>query len=151
MTNGQLRTYLQSRSKLVNGCIVWQLKPHKRGYGKAKIDGKTYWVHRLAYEAYKYEAIEEGMTVDHLCFNKLCINPAHLEAVTLEENNRRWYEKFKKENPNFPCGHPRFGDVAVEYKSGTFNSGSIKKQRRCSICLKEYQKKYQKEYRAKTQ
>lgn len=149
MTNGQVRTYLQNRSKLVNGCIVWQLKPSNRGYGKAKIEGKTIAVHRLAYETFKWETIPEDMTIDHLCFNRMCINPGHLEVVTIEENNRRWYEKFLKENPNFPCGHPRDGDVLV-YKNMTFNSGKQKYQKRCNICWKKYQKKYQKEYYAQT-
>ena len=150
MTNGQLRTYLQSRSKLVNGCIVWQLKPSSRGYGKAKIEGKTIAVHRLAYEEYKYEKIPEDLTIDHLCFNRMRNNPGHLEVVTIEENQRRWYEKFKKDNPNFPCGHPRFDDSVIEYKAGKNKSGSVKKQRRCQVCWKKYQKEYHRNYSAKT-
>lgn len=47
--------------------------------------------HRIAYELYKGK-IPDGLTVDHLCFNRLCQNPQHLEAVTFEENARRYVE-----------------------------------------------------------
>lgn len=45
-------------------------------------------VHRVAYEEFKGR-IPEGMQVDHLCKVRLCISPAHLEAVTPQENARR--------------------------------------------------------------
>jgi len=115
-----------------------------------KIDGKSLWVHRVAYEIFNETTIPDGLTVDHLCFNKLCINPKHLEAVTLEENNRRWYSKFLKDNPNFPCGHPRSGDIVI-YKNKTYKSGTIKYQKRCEKCWKEYQREYHKDYNAKTE
>lgn len=44
--------------------------------------------HRYTYEVYKGK-IPDGLVIDHLCKNKCCCNPEHLEAVTQAENNRR--------------------------------------------------------------
>lgn len=49
---------------------------------------KQHRAHRFTYELYKGE-IPKGLTIDHLCKNKCCCNPDHLEAVTQAENNRR--------------------------------------------------------------
>lgn len=68
-------------------CWVWQ-GYQRRGYGR--IMGKTRHdtAHRLSYELF-VGPIPAGLTIDHLCHNTLCVNPAHLEAVTLRENIAR--------------------------------------------------------------
>lgn len=47
--------------------------------------------HRISYELF-VGIIPKNLTIDHLCMNRHCINPEHLEPVSLEENNRRWQE-----------------------------------------------------------
>lgn len=66
-------------------CWVWQLKKDSEGYGSVKINHKNWLAHRAAYHWF-VGPIPDGKTIDHLCRNTGCINPAHLEAVTMREN-----------------------------------------------------------------
>jgi len=72
-------------------CWEWQGAKYSNGYGCIGEGGKFgahLCAHRVAYELTK-GAIPEGLVIDHLCRNIICVNPAHLEAVTQKENNRR--------------------------------------------------------------
>jgi hypothetical protein len=58
------------------------------GYARIRYQGDYKLVHRVVYELLK-DKIPEGMCLDHLCQNKACCNPAHLEVVSRGENTRR--------------------------------------------------------------
>lgn len=70
------------------GCWIWQGAPGLNGYGRMSVGDVLQYVHRLSY-AQHVGPIPDGLTIDHLCRVRLCINPAHLEPVTREENTRR--------------------------------------------------------------
>lgn len=84
-------------------CWEWVGGVSKAGYGLFKESRQvpTSSAHRYALKLAGV-AIPSGMEVDHLCRNKRCVNPAHLEAVTHSENNRRAHAA---RPPRSSCAH----------------------------------------------
>lgn len=91
--------YLRERFRLAHpsmpgittNCWSWTASCTESGYGR--VDWKGYrhrMAHRVMY-ALLIGPIPEGLTLDHLCRNRCCVNPAHLEPVTLKENLARGF------------------------------------------------------------
>ena len=66
-------------------CWLWVASCGEYGYGQYKFDGYNYRAHRYSYEL-KYGNIPDGLVLDHLCRNVKCVNPDHLEIVSVREN-----------------------------------------------------------------
>lgn len=71
-----------------DGCWRWQGALNDGGYGIIRIAGKNLRAHRVAYEEL-VEPIPAGLQIDHLCRNRACVNPDHLEPVTHRVNSLR--------------------------------------------------------------
>jgi HNH endonuclease len=71
-----------------SGCFIWTGHVDTGGYPNIKFQGKNYLVHRSYYKIV-VEDIQKHNTLDHLCRNKLCINPDHLQPVSRSENVKR--------------------------------------------------------------
>lgn len=89
-SKGTLR-YMDGRKKyrvMPNGCWQWIATRDENGYPKVSVAGRNKNAHRQVYEDEK-GSIPDGLEIDHLCRNRSCVNPSHLEAVTKKINIQR--------------------------------------------------------------
>lgn len=127
-----VRERFESKVQKTNTCWLWLGTMHANGYGlfDMKVDGRwtKFWAHRVSFEFHKRPLVTPE-TVDHLCNNPRCVNPAHLDAVAIGENSRRSPRTLQGRNirkTHCSQGHP------FEGKNLFFDQG----KRRCRICVR---------------
>ena len=77
------------RSGGPDACWPWRAHLAWNGYGEFRVSkSKLVKAHRFAYEA-SHGDVPRGLDLDHLCRNRSCVNPTHLEPVTRRVNARR--------------------------------------------------------------
>lgn len=111
----ELRRFFQKIDLVdANGCWIWGSAKSGKGWPVYQSTS----AYRFVYEWFVAD-IPEGHDVDHLCANRQCVNPAHLEAVSRRENVRRmvqrrgWDVACKRGHPRTPENTWRNGNGAT--------------------------------------
>lgn len=119
-------------------CHIWVGGKESRGYGQFYLGGKSIGAHVAAYMLHIGE-IAKGLTIDHLCKNKSCVNPRHLEAVSMRENVLRSNNTAAINARKTHCknGHEFSLENTYRFKN-THNGGSY---RTCKTCWKSRERK----------
>lgn len=135
------RSRFWSKVEKGDGCWLWKASICGPGYGQffvhkglgatGKMRPYCSLAHRAAWELTNGR-IPEGLTIDHQCKVKLCVNPAHMEVVTSSENNRR-ADKWNRHKTCCPKGHP-YDRVETWVNKRT---GKTVNARRCDACRRE--------------
>lgn len=119
--------------EISNEC--WNWTGHLiKGYGSFYMNGKDFVAHRASYILFSDDTLDPNLVLDHLCRNRSCVNPDHVEQVTRGENTLRGLTltAFNLKKTHCPIGHELQGTNLYLHKG----------QRHCRSCGREHMKKY---------
>jgi 5-methylcytosine-specific restriction endonuclease McrA len=141
--NKTLAERFWSKVQVTSSCWLWTGSCNPSGYGilrTVRPDGRwtTIGAHRVSYQL-AVGPIPVSLELDHLCKVRHCVNPAHLEAVSRQENMRRGH---RANQTHCKRGHPLAGDNLHITARETI-------QRRCRTCQRARTRMYSKLRRAR--
>lgn len=131
---------LEYRRRITDsGCWEWNGRVRRDGYAQTRFGQGMELVHRASYVFYKGEP-PEGWEIDHLCRNRLCFNPDHLEAVPKAENVFRGKQASRKERTHCCRGHALVDGNVYFYRYRRTN-GEQRIGKTCLTCQNESQRR----------
>jgi hypothetical protein len=117
-----------------NGTPCWEWTASlTKGYGRFVINGRRQMAHRVAYEWLR-GPIPDGLTIDHLCRNTICMNHVHLEPVTMKVNLARGFSPYavNGRKTHCPAGHSYTENNTTRWRG----------RRICRKCRRIQQRRY---------
>lgn len=122
-----------AKVKKTRGCWLWVASLTAGGYWRFKSGGIMRMAHRVSYEML-VGPIPRGLTLDHLCRNRRCVRPDHLEPVTMRINILRGETITAANASKTAChhGHTLAGDNLFVRRDG---------RRRCRTCERNSQRR----------
>jgi hypothetical protein len=117
-------------------CWIWRGTMHHGGYGLMWFQGYQWSTHRLAYKL-THGAIPDGLFVCHHCDVRACVNPAHLYAGTVQDNNRDKIVRGRARHGNLDkLTHCKHGHLFDEVNTlWSYNTGG-RRRRSCRACMR---------------
>ncbi len=134
--------YVKEDWGYTSDCWVWTASRCSKGYGTFRYAGMVRVAHRVSYTYYEGE-IPVGLTLDHLCRTRACVNPLHLEPMTNRENILRGYNPCAMHARKTHCKH---GHPLTE--ENTYASQRVLGERVCKTCHRINGQKYHDKVRA---
>lgn len=113
-----------------DACWLWLGTKTRTGYGQLSVNRRMVYAHRFSYELAN-GPIPAGMTLDHLCRVRHCVNPLHLEPCSQWENTRRSplnHVALNVGKTTCPAGHPYDSENLYVKTNG---------HRICRVCQRE--------------
>ena len=135
LSTAEGRALFASRINKTETCWIWiGSKFTHSGYGRFKAQGRDTAAHIFSWEI-AHGPVPVGLELDHLCRNRICVNPGHLEPVTHRENELRGETIMARNFNKTHCdhGHELSGRNLFIRRNG---------RRRCQECERIYQRKY---------
>lgn len=118
--------------EITDGCWLWSAFRNQHGYGMIRDEGRVVRAHRVAYEAFR-GPVPKGLELDHLCRNRACVRPSHLEAVSHAVNMRRGAGVAGLNAAKSTCVNGHVFDIANTYVRAAG-------QRTCRACHRAHER-----------
>jgi len=130
-------------------CWEWRWSRTSQGYGAVRTRLKNYTSHRVSFFFEGKEKLKPNMLIDHICSNRLCVNPNHLRQVTIAQNIALEFVRFpEKKNwkllTNLSRGYCIRGH-SIQTSEDLVTVGIKKRENKCKKCYRyNMQKRYKK-------
>lgn len=130
-TDAHIELRFWSKVTRADGCWLWQGGTDIWGYGTFSVRGRGVGAHRYSYELIR-GSISDGLTIDHLCRVRACVNPDHMEAVTVRVNCLRGYGPTAMNARKQVCAH---GHQFTADNTYVVKRTDGRTYRRCRACV----------------
>ena len=131
---------LSSYTVTKDGCWEYNGCTNNYGYCLIMVDGKLQYAHRLSWEYHNKRKIPKGLTIDHICFNRKCINPEHLRLFKAKDNSARIRARLKTHCDKHNCKRKII-------HCWSDNGKKMMRRTVCPECVRERSRKYKQKLR----